>query len=806
MVLRKERCLRSLCLASILGVALITFASRIWSDPVSSRPPALATSARSQPSHETARVGSSNLKPVKSRSELVEAYGKLPLSFEINQGQSDSRVKFLSRGSGYSLFLTSSEAVLALRKGGPLSRTRINIGTVPAKPYPWLDKAPPVADSVVRMKLIGATPNAKVSGLDELPGKSNYFIGNDPKKWCTDVPNFAKVKYANVYPGVDLVYYGNQHQLEYDFVVQPGADPRQIQLSFHGANRLGIDADGNLIVSIAGGEVVEHKPIIYQDIGGIRRQIGGTFELRKRNRVGFKLARFDRHRRVTIDPGLVYSTYLGGNSVDQAFGITLDSLGNAYVTGYTYSSNFPVTEGTFQDDFGGVFVTKLNNSGSALIYSTYFGPNATAYGIAVDTSGNAYITGYTVPILFPTTPGAFQTQAVSTSAFVTKLNSSGSTLIYSTFLSGGTYDEGKGIAVDVSGNAYVTGFTESVNFPTTAGALQTTFGGSSDAFVTKLNSSGSALIYSTFVGGSDDDQGNGIALDSSGNAYITGSTNSVDFPITAGAFQTTSGGTNAFVSKLNSNGTALIYSTFLGGSNLTIGDGIALDSSGNAYITGYTVGNDFPTTAGAVQTTWGGFPFGDAFVTKLNSSGSNLIYSTYLGGSGYDWSSQIAVDSSGNAYVTGYTSSRNFPITAEALQATFAGDSSGCCWDVFVTKLNSSGSALLYSSYLAGSGFDLGYGIALDSSGNAYITGSTLSSNFPVTEGAFQTTWGGSFDAFVTKLNLVTFAGQPGAPNCHGQSVSALAQQYGGLNAAASALGFPSVQALQSAIRAFCGG
>ena len=690
-----------------------------------------------------------------SRSDIARVaagYGKLPLSFEANQGQTDKQVKFLSRGPGYALFLTPTEAVLSLKAGNGQHTKKNSVLPVSRGSKGAASKA-----AVLRIRLEHANGNAEVSGIDELAGKGNYFIGNDPAKWQRNIPTFGGVKYRQVYSGVDLVYYGNQRQLEYDFVLAPEADPRQIELSFAGAKRLRLDADGNLIVSIAGGEVIEHKPVIYQDIDGMRRRVAGGYELRKDHTVGFELADYDDHRSLTIDPSLVYSTYLGGSSDDFGRGIAVDSSGNAYLTGNTASINFPVTAGAFQTASSGgndAFVSKLNSSGSALIYSSYLGGSDEdlGYGIAVDSAGNAYVTGYTYSSNFPTTAGALQTVfGGDMVAFVSKLNSGGSTLVYSTYL-GSSGNQGDGIAVDLSGNAYVTGDTYSSNFPITAGAVQTTYGGGTDAFVSKLNSGGSALVYSTYLGGSSSDSGQGIALDSAGNAYVTGNTASINFPVTAGAFQTASGGIyDAFVSKLNSGGSALVYSTYLGGSNYDLGYGIAVDSAGNAYVTGNSHSSDFPTTAGAFQTALSGTA-GDAFISKLNSSGSALVYSTYLGGSSSnDIGYGIAVDSAGNAYVTGYSISNDFPTTAGAFQSTFGGG-----FDGFVSKLNSGGSALVYSTYLGGGSYDLGYGIAVDSSGNAYVTGYTASSDFPTTAGAFQTASGGGYDAFVAKLQLQT--------------------------------------------------
>ena len=715
---------------------------------------------------------------------VVERYGNLPLSFEANRGQTDSDVKFLSRGNGYSLFLTSTEAVLSLKKPGVRKGPQITQISPIA-----LHSAPSVKSvdegAVLRMKLVGANPKAEVSGLDELPGKSNYFIGNDPSKWRTNVPTYTKVRYENVYSGIDLVYYGNQRQLEYDFVVAPGADPRAIRLAIEGDETLRIDGQGDLVLEAEGSELRLHQPVIYQEVSGARQRIGGNFVIRGGRQVGFEVARYDTSKLLIIDPVLSYSTYLGGSANDIGFGIAVDSAGNAYVTGATTSINFPITPGAFQTTGGVCFVTKLNAAGSALVYSTFLGGcggdgSDQDYGneIAVDSSGNAYVTGFSTSFDFPTA-NAFQARygGGRADAFVTKLSADGSALFYSTYLGGSGDDVGQGIAVDSSGNAYVTGLATSFDFPT-ANAFQPAHaadGGLKDAFVAKFNAAGSALLYSTYIGGGGNDFGFGIAVDSSGNAYVTGQTASSNFP-TVNAFQaaigSSGGNSDAFVTKLNATGSALVYSTYLGGGGGDIGFGIAVDSSGNAYMTGRTSSSNFPT-ANAFQAAHAAAGTNDAFVTKLNAAGSALVYSTYLGGSGDDIGFGIAVDSSGNAYVTGRTGSTSFP-TANAFQAVKDGIT-----DAFVTKLNATGSALVYSTYLGGSGDDYGRGIAVDSSSNAYVTGSTGSTNFP-TANVFQAVIkGGITDAFVTKFPAVTAGALPPPQLTQGTAVNGATFQPG---------------------------
>jgi Beta-propeller repeat/Abnormal spindle-like microcephaly-assoc'd, ASPM-SPD-2-Hydin len=740
----------------ILGTALVVGQGRLTGNALtlaSGRSLKVSSSSHLQSSSSTV-----------DRAAWADIYARLPLTFEANQGQADSRVKFLSRGEGYTLFLTGDEAVLALKGSRIRSRK-------PDKSRQFVARTGVQASEsggpgVLRIQFVGANRRAPVSGVDELPGKSNYFRGSDPKNWRTRVANYARVRYQAIYPGVDLVYYGNQRQLEYDFVAGAGVDPDTIHLRIRGADLARIDSQGNLILEAAGERVMFHQPVIYQADGASRRQVNGGYRLGRVSGSGrsgavhdvrFWVARYDRQKPLVIDPSFSYSTYLGGSQDDFGNAVAVDGSGNAYLTGSTVSSNFPVQSpeqsscASCNLNFSDAFITKVNASGSAMVYSTYLGGSLADAGaaIAVDASGNAYVTGSTSSTDFPTASPLQTSAGAGGDAFITKLNSTGSALVYSTYLGGSAEDDGLGIQVDSSGNAYVVGRTASTNFPL-ANAFQSVNNGSFDAFVSKIDSTGTQLLYSTYLGGSAEDDGFGIALASSGNVYVTGQTLSNNFP-TLSAFQSSFGGqTDAFVTKLNLTGSkiTLAYSTYLGGSSTDQGFAIALDSSNNAYVTGSTNSTDFPTMT-PFQSAFGGGTGTDAFVSKISSSGTSLVYSTYLGGNQPDGGRSIAVDSAGRAHVTGFTSSANFPV-ANPLQNVYNTNQ-----DAFLARLNPGGCGLAFSTFLGGHSADQGSGVAVNSAGDSYVTGYTLSNDFP-TKAPFQASTGGNRDAFLAKIPAFT--------------------------------------------------
>ena len=610
-----------------------------------------------------------------------------------------------------------------------------------------------VEQLVLTAKFVGANPNPEIVGEDVMGYKCNYFLGNDPTKWHTDVPNYNAVVYKNIYPSIDLKYYGNgDGKMEYDFIIQPDADPSVIAIHYDGATEVCVDDHGQLSVETEWGQVTELQPMIYQIDGESRIQIRGEYVMLDEKTFGFRFNDdYQPQLAVVIDPVLSYSTYLGGSSYDAGFDIAVDDSGNAYVTGAAYSSNFPLQD-PFQGSFAGTddaFVTKLSASGNTLIYSTYLGGGDYDEGnsLAVDRFGCAYVVGFTISRDFPLQNPFQGSYGENSDAFVTKLSAGGNSLIYSTFLGGGGYDRPSGLAVDRSGNVYLTGVTNSIDFP-----LQDPFqggnAGADDAFITKLSASGNSLVYSTYLGGSHQDVPFGLTVDGFGFAYVTGFTLSGNFPLRnqfQGSF-TGSGNEDAFVTKLSVAGDSLIYSTYLGGSGSDNATSLAVDTAGCAYVTGSTWSSDFPLQNPFQGSFAGGAR--DAFVTKLSAAGNSMIYSTYLGGSDYDEASSVAVDAFSRAYVTGRTYSSNFP-----LQNPFQGSFSGGLYDAFVTKLSADGNSLICSTYLGGGADDYAYSLDVDDSSNAYVTGWTASSNFPLKD-PFQGSNAGIQNVFVAKLNV----------------------------------------------------
>jgi len=684
-------------------------------------------------------LSSSQAVPIAPERSAAHGY-QLPLTFEVNQGQTDDRVDFLARGPNYNIFLTATEAVFALPKASAKSGQR----------------------PVMRMQIIGSAADPAVQGVDALPGKINYFHGKDSASWRTKVPTYQRVKYSAVYPGVDLVYYGQSQQLEYDFIVAPGADPNTIKLGFAGVEQTTVDARGDLVLKTGGGPLRFKKPIVYQLEGRHRHTIEGGYVHRSPHQIGFRVGAYDRTRPLIIDPVLSYSTYLGGSGDEGSTGIAVDATGAVYVSGTTSSTDFPTVNAMqpARNGFGSdsdLFVAKLTPDGTALVYATYLGGsnNEGAPDIAVDSAGAAYISAITFSEDFPTMNAFQPANKGSTDAVVAKLSADGSRLIYSTYLGGNGYEAEQGvvIAVDLAGAAYIAGSTASVDFPV-VNALQPTLPENRlAAFVTKLAPDGSALLYSTYLGGTQQGAGaRDIAVDSLGAAYVTGWTNSADFPL-VNPLPGTGGGIDTFVSKLAPDGMSLIYSTFLGGSGSDWGLGIAIDASGAAYVTGNTDSGDFPTMNAVKPQSDGGV---DAFVVKIAPEGGAMIYGTYLGGQGHDSGYGIAVDTAGAAHVTGRTESADFP-TMNAIQPALRGRV-----DAFVSLLSPNGEALVYSTYLGGSaeegaryrflGFPTSMAITVDLTGATYVTSWTRSKDFPTTTSLFARCRGGDSDAFVVKI------------------------------------------------------
>ena len=652
-----------------------------------------------------------------SHTPVSTALGRLPLSFEANRGLGNGEADFVARGAGYSLALTATEARFALQPNAAGSE----------------GKAP----HSLRMQLKGANAAAQARGLDELPRRSNYLVGRDAARWRTNIAQFRQAKYESVYPGVDVVYYGAQGQLEYDFIVAPNADPRAIELSFEDADEVSVNAEGELILRTSGAEVRQRKPVIYQEVNGQRHTVAGGYVQTGAREIGFVIDAYNRELPLVIDPVILYSTFLGGDKGETGYGIERDAAGNIYVMGRTNSMNFPVTAQALRKTtttVGNVFIAKINPAGTALVYATYFGTDQggeDVYDFKVDAAGNAYLTGRAYDANFPLTTNAARTTLVGPNeAYVAKLNPSGSTLLYSSFLGGSSYDEGRGIAFDAIGNIYVTGHTASSDFPTTDGAYQKAFGSpGGNGYVVKINPAG-AIVYATYLGGSAETFGNRIVSDDAGNTYIAG-------------IERNGATGRSFVLKLNPNGSQTLFNVTL--ANARSPEDLVRDNDGNLYLTGYAF--EGTGTPGAYQATPRGFA--DAFAMKLDAAGA-LVFFTFLGGIYSEVGNSLAVDTAGNVYVAGWTISPDFP-TRNAPQSRYGGG--GLPYgDGFVSKLNATGTALIYSTFVGESDNDYINDIAVDRAGNAYVVGAVSQPTFRVTTGALQRTMSGPSDAFVLTL------------------------------------------------------
>lgn len=657
---------------------------------------------------------------------LPEALGA---RFEPNVGQADARVRFVSRGSRHTLFLTDAGAGIVLRSPRDGST------------------------ETILMTLPGATFARGPEGEDELPGRSNYFLGSDPRRWKSGVAAYGRVRYPAVYPGIDLVYYGRQGSLEYDFVVAPGADPARITLAFEGVRRVSVDPEGSLVLETAAGRVAQKRPLAYQERGGARIPVSAAYVVDGRL-ARLALGAHDPALPLTIDPVLSYSSYLGGSADDAGLAVAVDAAGNTYFSGQTDSLDFPVTAGAAQPAIGGgtdAFVAKVGPAGSPLLFATYLGGSSSDVGnaVAVGPGATVYVAGETASSDFPTTPGAFQAAMPGRRAgFVTKLDASGQALVYSTYLGGTATARCSALAVNAAGEAYVDGRTDSTDLPTTPGALFPTYrGGQFDAYVSKLNAGGTALVFSTFLGGSGNDALFGIALGPGNTVCVAGGSDSDDYPTTPSAFQTAVQDTDPVITKLDAAGASLLYSTFLGGSSdMERANGIAVDPAGFLVATGFTPSADFPTKNAAQPVKRGG---NDAWVARFNPSASgnaSLVYATFLGGDGNDRANAVAVDAAGNAWVGGQTTdAANFPLVG-AIQSTYGGGAN----DAFVTRISPAG-AFDFSSLLGGSGDDRGNAVAALGT-DAVLAGATDSTDFP-TVAPLQAANGGAQDVFFARVH-----------------------------------------------------
>lgn len=693
----------------------------------------LTDRSRTRPEAEPAVIADARSTP-EDAERAGKVFNRLPLLFEANAGQAESEAKFVARGDGFGLMFKPDSVAMVVKERAK---------SAPSEAGAQAEASSQVA--VVHMKMAGANPGPRLTPRGKQPTRLNYMIGSDASNWHADIPTYSELIYEQVYAGIDVRYYGNRRQLEYDFIVSPGADPDRVRLDFEGCQSVSIASNGDLILDTKAGDLRHGKPFVYQEVDGTRREVAGSYRITGPDQVGFQLGEYDRTLPLVIDPVLEYSTYLGGNSNDFSKDLTIDSAGNAYIVGDSISPNFLANSSALNSD---VFVARFTTTGN-MLNLTFFGGNANdfATSVAVDATGNVYMGGTTFSANFPRVNAIDMTLGGTNDAFITKLNGLGPGLFFSTFVGGSGDEAGVSLAIDSATNIYLTGRTNSsADFPR-VGAIQQNYGGGvSDAFVSKINANGAAFAYSTFLGGSSTENilsDSGIAVDTAGNAYVTGDTVSTNFPRVNALQQVKAGNASqadAFVSKLNASGAAFVYSTYIGGTLTDRGLDIAADAAGNAYVTGLSESITF-FGASPIRT-----PVGliDAFVAKLNPGGSAYLYFTFLGGSEPDSGNAIFVDSANNAYVSG-SAGAGF-VLVNALQPTFAGGD-----DAFVTRLNSNG-VVTFSTYLGGSNAETATGVAADTTGSIYLSGFTSSTNFP-TALPLVALHGGAADVFMSKID-----------------------------------------------------
>jgi uncharacterized protein (TIGR03437 family) len=668
-----------------------------------------------------------------------------PILFEPNRGQFAPEVRFAAREGNHAVLLTASGLVFRVR------------------------------DAEARLRFRGSNGLSKLAPEGLATARTHYLRGRDRRRWVTNVPLFSRLRCRSLYPGIDAVFYSAGPRLEYDLIVQPGGDPSQIELAFDGPAKARIDASGALVTETGAGLVTHHAPLAYQQAGGRRRRVPVRYIWRRPGVAALALGRYDRKRALVIDPIVGFSTFLGGAGLEDARAIGVDAQGNVYVAGTTQSDDFPSSgaipaTGPPAQFPGDVFVAKLAPDGSSLLWSARIGGARTdvATSLAVDAAGNVYVGGYTDSFDFPTTAGAFRSNApgngIEPDGFLLKLNAQGSGLVYSTYLGGNATDRVAAVAVDREGNAYAAGATQSGTFPTVRGSFRSTpcpgFG--LDGFVLKLNPAGAGLVYSTFLCGSAHDEALGLALDAQGGAIVAGYTFSADFPVTAAAqARQIRGDSDGFLAKLSPDGAALAYSTFLGGTAADVASAVAVDAAGRMYVAGYTRSTDLPVSSGAIQPRHADAGlFEDGFLLEFGSSGAEFLYGGYVGGSGNDRVNAIAIETDGVVYLTGQTSSRDFPVAGSLCQTGFGGRR-----DAFLARLDLVRRSLAASLFLGGRADDEGKAVAAGAGGTAWVAGQTSSANFPTTQGAFRTSYrrgyGGGADAFVARVATLAVAQPP---------------------------------------------